>query len=271
MPKLFISYRRSASAGHAGRLYDRLIQEYGADSVFLDVEKIPPGETFSSYLLAKIDECDVFLLMLGEGTLDRTINEDDWVRREIAYALQHPTITVVPVLQDGYKMPAPETLPDDIQDITVKNAAFLFHQMFDESVHKIIDNLNELFHVKPSAPPTKPDTSEIPIHVVNTPIIPISSPAETATTGTGTLKIHRVGNMIMYRARAFSIKLDGLEVRQIGNNETIILDVPAGQHTLSVHVDYHSPSESLQVKAGETLAYEINVRNMGLSLTIDRV
>lgn len=271
MPKLFISYRRSASAGHAGRLYDRLIQEYGAESIFLDVEKIPPGETFSSYLLAKIDECDVFLLMLGEGTLDRVVNEDDWVRREIAYALQQPNITVVPVLQDGYKMPAPETLPDDIQDITVKNAAFLFHQMFDESVHKIIENLNALFHVTSTPTPTKVDTSEIPINVVNTSTTPLSSPAEPTATGKGHIKIHRVGNMIMYRARSFSVKLDGIEVREIGNNETIMLDVPAGRHTLSVHVDYHSPSQQIQLNAGETLAFEITVRNMGLSVTIDRV
>jgi|GEM_PF-3482456 len=260
MPKIFISYRRSASSGHAGRLYDRLVVEYGTDNVFLDVEGIPAGETFSSYLLAKIDECDIFLLMLGHGTLDRVTDEEDWVRREIAYALQHDRVILIPVLQDGNPMPAPDTLPEDIRGITSKNALFLFHQMFDESVSKIIESINSL---KP--PPSSTATSEaIPIKIG-------TSPNKPPLQGTGQLKIHRVGNMIMYRIRPFAIKIDGNDVHQITNDETVLLDVPAGQHTLSVHVDYHHVEHPITVQDGELQSYEIQVRNMGLSVVIERV
>ena len=34
MSKLFISYRRDDSADVAGRIYDRLLGRYGADSIF---------------------------------------------------------------------------------------------------------------------------------------------------------------------------------------------------------------------------------------------
>jgi hypothetical protein len=257
MPRIFISYRRSASSGHAGRLYDRLIVEYGADNVFLDVEGIPPGETFSSYLLAKIDASDICLLMLGQGTLDRVTEEDDWVRREIAYALQQPNITLIPVLQDGSLMPAPDTLPDDIRDITSKNALFLFHQMFDESVAKIINSINSLLTSTPQTP------SEIPIRHDDTP--------NTSTSSLGQIKIHRAGNMVAYRIRPFTIKIDGQDVYKIANNETITLDAPTGQHILSVHVDYHHAQQVITIGQGELQSFEIQVRNMGLSVTLERI
>lgn len=260
MPKLFISYRRSASSGYAGRLYDRLVREYGDEQVFLDVEQIPAGETFSTYLLAKIDECDVFLLMLGEGTLDRCADPEDWVRREIAYALQHPDITLIPVLQDGYKMPPPDTLPEEIQGITVKNASFLYHQMFDESVGKLIEGINRLF------PSSTIASDTIPVQVIDS----MPAPVQTQT-GTGQVKIHRVGSMVAYRIRPFTIKLDGQDIGQIANNETVVFDIPAGQHTLSVHVDLHSPSQQINIREGELLKYEIAVRNMGMTVAFERV
>jgi hypothetical protein len=44
LPKVFISYRREDTPGHAGRLYDRLQQEFGADNVFIDVDTLLPGD-----------------------------------------------------------------------------------------------------------------------------------------------------------------------------------------------------------------------------------
>ncbi len=40
MPKIFISYRRSDSAAHAGRIYDRLEGRFGQGQVFMDVDAI---------------------------------------------------------------------------------------------------------------------------------------------------------------------------------------------------------------------------------------
>ena len=44
MAKIFISYRRGDSAGHTGRLYDRLADHFGQDQVFMDVDTIRPGQ-----------------------------------------------------------------------------------------------------------------------------------------------------------------------------------------------------------------------------------
>jgi hypothetical protein len=34
---IFISYRRTDAAGHAGRLYDRLVQQFGEENVWASV------------------------------------------------------------------------------------------------------------------------------------------------------------------------------------------------------------------------------------------
>lgn len=46
MPKIFISYRRVDSEDVAGRIYDRLVQHFGHDAIFKDVDDIPFGVDF---------------------------------------------------------------------------------------------------------------------------------------------------------------------------------------------------------------------------------
>ena len=44
--KIFLSYRREDTSGHAGRLYDLLARRYGAEQVFMDIDAIPVGSDF---------------------------------------------------------------------------------------------------------------------------------------------------------------------------------------------------------------------------------
>ncbi len=52
MDGVFISYRRDDCAGHAGRLYDRLVDRLGEGNVFMDIDAIEPGVDFG----VRIDE-----------------------------------------------------------------------------------------------------------------------------------------------------------------------------------------------------------------------
>ena len=45
MATIFISYRRSDTAGHAGRLYNQLVQRFGEANVFKDLDSMKPGRT----------------------------------------------------------------------------------------------------------------------------------------------------------------------------------------------------------------------------------
>ena len=106
--KIFISYRRDDSAGHAGRVHDRLALEFGSDLLFMDVDAIPLGVNFIKVLREEVAKCNVLLAVIGPHWLDisdedgnrRLDNPNDFVRVEIAAALQRD-IPVIPILLDG--------------------------------------------------------------------------------------------------------------------------------------------------------------------------
>lgn len=142
MPQIFISYRRAVSAYQARALADRLSAAFGKSHVFLDIDAIPPGETFESYILRRIDTADVFLALLAQGTLDRIHDPDDWVRREIAHALALPQIRIIPVRIDGF-LPTPADLPPDLMPLLDRNAVRLEHELFEETADRLIRHIRE--------------------------------------------------------------------------------------------------------------------------------
>ena len=66
MPSIFISYRRQDAEVFAGRLYDRLVQEFGEDHVFMDVDTLKPGDDYLKAIERKLRRVDVFLAVIGE-------------------------------------------------------------------------------------------------------------------------------------------------------------------------------------------------------------
>jgi hypothetical protein len=59
--RIFLSYRRDDSSGHAGRLYDRLSRHFGLDNVFIDIDAIAPGLDFVEAIEKAIGSCEVLL------------------------------------------------------------------------------------------------------------------------------------------------------------------------------------------------------------------
>jgi len=89
--KVFISYRREDSAGHAGRLHDSLQSHFGADNVFMDLSDIDSGTNFVEVIQAAIRSSDVVLALIGKQWLTcssagkrRLDLPNDFVRTEIA-------------------------------------------------------------------------------------------------------------------------------------------------------------------------------------------
>src|SRR2546428_10904958 len=70
-PRIFISYRRDDTAGHAGHLYADLVAHFGADSVFMDTETIEPGADFTVQLSREIASCNVLIALIGKQWLQR--------------------------------------------------------------------------------------------------------------------------------------------------------------------------------------------------------
>src|SRR5215467_9390843 len=132
--KIFISYRRDDSAGHAGRVHDRLEREFGRDLLFMDVDAIPLGADFVNVLSDEVAKCDVLLAIIGPNWVDardelghrRLDSAQDFVRIEIAVALKRG-IPVIPILLEGTRVPRPEQLPDDLKGLTRRNGLDVRH------------------------------------------------------------------------------------------------------------------------------------------------
>jgi TIR domain len=150
-PKIFLNYRREDSEAAAGRLYDRLVPEFGGDNVFLDVDSMPPGSVFPTHLRAKVTGCDTFLAIVGPKWLEiaddkghrRLDDPNDFVRIEIATAF-YRDIPVIPILLDGAKIPRSDQLPPDLQNLADRNAFVIQQATFRADAGRLIGELKTI-------------------------------------------------------------------------------------------------------------------------------
>ncbi|MEM9091196.1 MAG: toll/interleukin-1 receptor domain-containing protein [Cyanobacteria bacterium P01_F01_bin.53] len=149
---IFISYRRSDSGSVTGRIYDRLVSEFGRARVFKDVDSIPLGTAFAEELDAAVSECAVVLVVIGktwvtvtepDGTR-RLDNPDDFVRIEVESALKRD-IPVIPLLVSDAPMPKPEELPICLRSLTGKNGTAVGDDpRFHSDMGRVIKGLRSL-------------------------------------------------------------------------------------------------------------------------------
>ena len=150
--KLFINYRREDTRHAAGRLYDRLIQRFSEDQVFMDIDQIEPGEDFVDVINRKVGTCDIAIVAIGPHWLDvtdasgkrRLDDEEDFVRMEIVAALER-NIRVIPVLVDGARMPGKHDLPEALAPLSRRNAIELSETRFHADVNRLIEAIEKSF------------------------------------------------------------------------------------------------------------------------------
>ena len=143
---IFISYRREDSVAYAGRLYDRLADRFGREHVFMDLDKINPGQDFVEVLDAKIAECDVLIALIGKQWVTSKDSKrrkrlnlpEDFVRMEISSAMDRGAL-VVPTLVGGARMPRKRDLPEALADFSRRQAI----QIRDDRFHDDVDELVE--------------------------------------------------------------------------------------------------------------------------------
>lgn len=149
--KIFLSYRRDDSAATCGRIYDRLIAQFGRDIVFKDVDSIPLGVDFPTYIQSVMSQCAVLLAVIGPLWLDitgpdgqrRLENPGDTVRLEIEAALAH-RIPVIPLLVQGVTMPAASQLPPRLRPLVLRNGVSVrYDPDFDGDMRRVIKALEQ--------------------------------------------------------------------------------------------------------------------------------
>src|SRR5262249_57099636 len=78
MVRIFISYRRDDTAGHAGRLFDRLAQRFGKSRVYRDLDSIDAGADFLETIRAQVRESDVLLALIGPRWITAADADGHW-------------------------------------------------------------------------------------------------------------------------------------------------------------------------------------------------
>jgi TPR repeat protein len=148
---VFICYRREDSAGFARLIYDRLTHKLGHESVFFDVDNIPPGLDFVDILSERVGQCDALIAVIGKNWASSRYLDDqrrlddpnDFVRVEIEAALARK-IRVIPILVDGTTMPRPDDLPDSLKKLTRRQGIEISHTRFDSDVERLTRALSLL-------------------------------------------------------------------------------------------------------------------------------
>lgn len=142
---VFVSYRRRDTSHLAGRLFDRLVDRFGADNVFMDVDSIQAGSDYREAINHAVERSDVMLALIGTGWLNATDESgrrrleksDDVVVLELVAALDR-NIRIVPVLVDGARMPGQDELPVALHPLVRRHAVQLDHQTFRSDAESLV-------------------------------------------------------------------------------------------------------------------------------------
>lgn len=136
--QVFISYRRDG-AENLSRLIEERLEQIGY-KVFLDVEALKEGN-FDEALYNYIDESEDVVVVLPPNGLDRCSSDADWVRKEIAHSLQKHK-NVIPFMMRNFEFPS--NLPEDIAEISKRNAIHESHEYFDKTIEKLVSFLKSI-------------------------------------------------------------------------------------------------------------------------------
>ena len=142
--RIFISYRRRETAGHAGRLYDKLSEHFGADRVFMDLT-MEPGVDFAETINDAVGACGALVALIGDewttvtdASGRRRIDDPADVHRlEIEAALDRQVLLIPALVQDA-EMPTVDDLPDALDPLVRRHAVELSDQRWDYDVNRLI-------------------------------------------------------------------------------------------------------------------------------------
>lgn len=157
-PKIFISYRRHFDApGFALKLYSDLVARFGAENVFKDLHDIEPGDDFVEEISKQVDDCRVFLAVIGPSWVSilnrkRAEKDRDFVLLELSNALlrrhrDKKSILIIPVLVNGAEMPDESELPENLKELTNLNQYSLPEEYWEPGVDRLTKKLEDVLGI----------------------------------------------------------------------------------------------------------------------------
>lgn len=144
---IFISYRRDGGAQYA-RILQLMLAQRGF-RVFLDYDELKDG-LFNEKIKKAIASAPIFMIVLSKNAIDRCVNADDWVGKEISEAvrLKKKILPVNPDGQfDGIHTSAPEIIRTAVSDN--QHSEIYFGQALGATIDQMIrDRIEPVTGVK---------------------------------------------------------------------------------------------------------------------------
>jgi formylglycine-generating enzyme required for sulfatase activity len=150
--RIFISYRRAEDDKSyiVGTIHEKIAQVFGKENVFRDTYDIGGGADWRDVLDREINSCKVMLVIIGPDWANlaypngekRLFDPKDVTRWEIATGLRRSreeSITLIPILVTGARLPKAEELPEDLHALLEKNVIHLRNYPdLDSDMEKLI-------------------------------------------------------------------------------------------------------------------------------------
>ena len=155
---IFLCYRREDSADVTGRIYDRLVDHFGHENVFMDVDSVTPGLDFRSEIDQKIKDSKIAIVVIGDQWLApvdgkrRIDDENDRVRIEIEAALELK-IPIIPVLTRGASHPTKAMLPASLEHLAYRHGTSIRHEHFRGDMDSLINHMDSISAIAASKEP----------------------------------------------------------------------------------------------------------------------
>lgn len=162
-PIVFISYRRIDSAPAARLLSGDLRAIFGLGSVFIDTNNIRIGMDWPARINERLQAAKVLIVVIGPAWLRvaddfgrrRLDKPEDWVRNEIAYAIDNKLV-IIPFLIAGAKFPEKKALPKRIVKLADQQDIKVDYKSWDNDLNRLITELEDLgFQRTGSAAPVR--------------------------------------------------------------------------------------------------------------------
>jgi hypothetical protein len=174
--RIFVNYRRDDTAADALLLYERLIERFGEENVFLDARSLGPGMKWLEEIKSHGDACGVFLALIGrqwQSSMKAREQDavarpaEDYVRLEIEYALRRSArVRVIPVLVGNAVPPMADRLPHSLQPLAMIQVEQLRYERLQADTDHLLDRLEEIAREEPA-----PEAEELPVEPVLPPVV----------------------------------------------------------------------------------------------------
>jgi len=157
---IFVSYRQTDTGTIVQRVQAILTRELVGSSVFVAERSLPPGP-FPEKIDAALRGAQLVLLLIGPNWLEaiqrrrlQVPAEQDWVRREIRYALRSETL-IIPVTVGGARFVRAFELPEDLRGVTHFQASKLDEETLEADLATLASRVRQL-----NLPPVPARTTE---------------------------------------------------------------------------------------------------------------